>query len=250
MMDEIDFELCLDVDQVATAFYREKRKRYSIHSNITNSINNTTPRIRTHNELGDSTADESMITIVPPAKRARISQSDVPFQTESTNTSYQSTGPLLDSSQFLNHHTDFFNFKSNQGGPVNANDVLPAVPRRAMSEDMDRDMMYMGSETEAEAETESPPGRFHNQCRIHSFGTWSNPSLRGGLGSFSSRVNNSPSMFAIYEDAMDMEIEGVFCGEEWYYSPDEDKENVENGNEQGSILQEMDSNSVAVHRRG
>ncbi|EAW17707.1 uncharacterized protein NFIA_076370 [Aspergillus fischeri NRRL 181] len=234
----------------ATAFHREKRKRYPVHNNITNSIHNTTPRIRTHNELGDSTADESMITTVPPAKRARISQSDAPYQTQSTNASYQSTGPLLYSSPVLNNYTGFFNFESYQGGPFDANDVLPAVSRRAMSEEMDIDMMYMGSETETEAETEAPPGRFHDQCPIHSFGTWSNPSLSGGLGSFSSQRNNSPSIFPIYEDSMDMEIEGVFCGEDWYFSPDEDKENVENGHEQGSILQEMDSNSVAVHQRG
>lgn len=234
------------------AFHREKRKQYPVHNNATNSTNNnnnTTPRVRTHDELGDSTADESAITPVPPAKRARISQAEVSYQTQpmNMNASHQGTGTLLDSSPLFNHYTGFFNFESYQQGPI-------AVPRRAMSEDMDIDMMYMGSETETEAETEAAPERFHGQCPIHSFGSWSNGSgcFGGGLGSFSSQGNNSASMFPIYEDPvdMDMEIEGVFCGEDWYSSPDEDKENVENGHEQGSILQEMDSNSVAVYQRG
>ncbi|GAQ09581.1 hypothetical protein ALT_6902 [Aspergillus lentulus] len=250
MMDEIDFELCLNVDQVATAFHREKRKRCPVQNNITNSINNHTPQAGIYDEIGDSTADESTITPIPPAKRARISQSDLPYQTQSTNASHQGTGPLLDSSQLFNHYTGFFSLDSYQQGHVDANGVLPAVPRRAMSEDMDIDMVHMGSETETEAETEAPPERFHGQCPIHSFDTWSNPSFSGGLGSFSSQRNNSTSMFPIYEDPVDMDIEGVFCGEEWYSSPDEDKENVENGHEQGSILQEMDSNSVAVYQRG
>jgi hypothetical protein len=231
------------------AFRREKRKRYPVQNNITNSINNNTARVGTHNEIGDSTADESTITPIPPAKRARISQSELPYQTQSTNASHQGTGPLLDSSQLFNHYTGFFNLESYQGGPVDGNGVLPAVPRQATSEEMDIDMMYMGSETETEAE--APPERFHGQCPIHSFGTWSNPSFSGGFGSFSSQRNSSPSMFPIYEDPVDMEIEGVFCGgEDWYSSPDEDKENVENGHEQGSILQEMDSNSIAVYQRG
>ncbi|RHZ74033.1 hypothetical protein CDV55_109144 [Aspergillus turcosus] len=252
MMDEIDFELCLNVDQVqitqTPAFHREKRKQYPVHNNTTNSTNNTTPRVRTHDELGDSTADESAITPVPPAKRARISQSEVSYRTQpmNMNASHQAIGALVDSSPLFNHYTGFFNFQSYQQGPVDANGVLPAVPRRAMSEDMDIDMMYMGSETETEAETEAPPERFHGQCPIHSFGTGS---FGSGLGSFSSQRNNSASMFPIYEDPVDMDIEGVFCGEDWYSSPDEDKENVENGHEQGSILQEMDSNSVAVYQR-
>ncbi|PKX97365.1 uncharacterized protein P174DRAFT_449000 [Aspergillus novofumigatus IBT 16806] len=250
MMDEIDFELCLDVDQVTTAFHRERRKRCPVQNNITNSINNNTPRAGTYNEIGDSTADESTIAPIPPAKRARISQSELPYQTQSTNASHQGTGPLLDSTQLFNHYTGFFNLDSYQQGHVDANGVLPAVPRRAMSEETDIDMMYMGSETETEAETEAPPERFHGQCPIHSFGTWSNPSFSGGLRSFSSQRKNSPSMFPIYEDPVDMEIEGVFCGEDWHSSPDEDKENVENGHEQGSILQEMDSVSVAVYQRG
>ncbi|KAF7158293.1 hypothetical protein CNMCM5623_003062 [Aspergillus felis] len=249
MMDEIDFELCLNVDQVATAFHSEKRKRYPVHNNTTNSTN-TTPRIRTHEELRDNTADESTIIPIPPAKRARISQSEVSYQTQSTNASHQSTGPLLDSSQFVNHYTGFFNLESLQQGHGVTSGVLPAVPCRAMSEEMDIDMMYMGSETETEAETEAPPERFHGQCPIHSFGTWSNPSFSGGLGSFSSQCSNSTSMFPIYEDPADMEIEGAFCGEDWCYSPDEDKENVENGHEQGRILEEMDSSNVAVYQRG
>jgi hypothetical protein len=232
-----------------TAFRCEKRKRYPVQNNITNSINNNTARVGTHNEIGDSTADESTMTPIPPAKRARISQTELPYQTP-TNASHQGTGPLLDSSQLFNHYTGFFNLGSYQQGHVDATGVLPAVPRRAMSEEMDIDMTYMGSETEAEAETEAPPERFHGQCPIHSFGTWSNQSFSGGLRSFSSQRNNSPSMFPIYEDPVDMEIEGVFCGEDWYSSPDEDKENVENGHEQGSILQEMDLNSVAVYQRG
>ncbi|GIJ86027.1 hypothetical protein Asppvi_004900 [Aspergillus pseudoviridinutans] len=250
MMDEVDFELCLNIDQVATAFHREKRKRYSVHNNTTDSTNNTTSRIPTHQELRDNTADESTITPIPPAKRARISQSEVSYQTQSTNASHQSTGPLLDSSQFLNHYTGFFNLESHQQGHGVASGVLPAVPCQAMSEEMDIDMMYMGSETETEAETEAPPERFHGQCPIQSFGTWSNLSFSGGLGSFSSQRNNSTSMFPIYEDPVDMEIEGAFCGEDWYSSPDEDKENVENGHEQGSILEEMDSSNVAVYQRG
>jgi hypothetical protein len=119
-----------------------------------------------------------------------------------------------------------------------------------MSEETDIDMMYLGSETETETETEAPPERLHGQCPIHTFGTWSNPSFSGVLGSFSSQRNNSTSMFTIYEDPVDMENEGAFCGEDWYSSPDEDKENVENGHEQGSILEEMDSNSVAVYQQG
>ncbi|GIK00004.1 hypothetical protein Aspvir_004017 [Aspergillus viridinutans] len=230
MMDEIDFELCLNVDQVTTAFGREKRNRYPIHNNT----NSTTSRIRTYEELRDSTADESAITPIPPAKRARISQSEVSYQTQFANASHQGTGMLLGSSQVFNHHTGFFNFQSYQQGPVDANGVLPAVPRRAMSEETDIDMMYMGSETETEVETEAPPERFHGQCPIHSFSTWSNPAFSGGLGNFPSQRNNSTNMFPIYEDPVDMEIEGVFCGEDWYSSPDEDKENVENGHEQGS----------------
>lgn len=157
----------------------------------------------------------------------------------------QGTGPLVDTSPLFSHYTGFFSFESYQQGPI-------AVPRRAMSEDMDIDMMYMGSETETEAETEAAPERFNGQCPIHSFGAWSNGSgsFGGGLGSFSSQRNNLASMFPIYEDPVDMEIEGVFYGEDWYSSPDEDKENVENGHEQGSILQEAESNSVAVYQRG
>ncbi|GFF25590.1 hypothetical protein IFM46972_01465 [Aspergillus udagawae] len=250
MMDEIDFELCLNVDQVATAFHRVKRKRYSVHNNTTDSANNITPRIRLHEELRHNIADESTITPIPPAKRARISQTEVSYQTQSTNASNRGTGPLLDSSQLFNHYAGFFNLESHKQGPVDANGVLPGVSRWAMSEETDIDMMHLGSEAETEAEKEAPPERLHGQCPIHSFGTWSNPSFSGVLGSFSSQRNNSTSMFPIYEDPVDMEIEGAFCGEDWYSSPDEDKENVENGHEQGSILEEMDSNSVAVYQRG
>ncbi|RHZ59431.1 uncharacterized protein CDV56_103858 [Aspergillus thermomutatus] len=257
MMDEIDFELCVNVDQVitqTTTSHCLKRKHYPAHNNITNTTNNTTPRIRTHEDLEDSTADESTITPIPLAKRARISQSEVSCQTQSMNESHQGTGAPLGSSQLLNHYTGFFNIQSYQQGPVDANGVLTAVPRRAMSEETDIEMMYMGSETETEAETEAVPERPHAQCPLHPFGPWSSHtgSFGGGFGSFSSQRKNSSSMFPIYEDPVDMEIEGVFCGEDWYSSPEEDKENVENGHEQDSysILQEMDSNPVAVYQRG
>ncbi|EAW12930.1 uncharacterized protein ACLA_013670 [Aspergillus clavatus NRRL 1] len=252
MMDEIDFQLCLNIDQVLSSFHRKQQESsYPVHSNVTNSETTTSSaRTRTHAEIEDISTDESILEQQPPAKKAKISPSGRVPDLQILLPNNHSSMDWTESSQHPDQYWGYHSLRSTPHMPFETATVPPVPPEaRAASEEIEINygMLYTGSKSDIEMETESAPEGFYRRGPLHPYGSWlfrNGAVLDGRWGSFPSKTNDDLPSFTIYEDPDNLEINGIIPSADWFTSPEEDKENIEDGYEGTAFLRELDANIV------